>query len=275
MSAAPILGADIIPLAARRHTPRHTPRAPRTVILRARVDGATPPAVRHLGINDALSLTHLQHALGVAFGVGEGPWLAEDSECIHQLLGEVGCAVRLHWGLWNVDVETLDSYPRDQGTPQALCIGGSGDFLGEEFNPTRINAILTGDDVAAVVLSHTHPDVVDIIERSGIFDFVALVQALGVVDQPPTGIDRPRGVPVHAGRGRDAAWVLLLAAACLGDEATTADIVESTMEALGWDNTPLEAARYLAPGVAQRLASIQAQPSIEQVATYRQLLAHP
>ena len=48
------------------------------------------------------------------------------------------------WGLWDLKLTVAEIYPRDGGTPQALCVGGSGSFPGSKFDLTAINAALTG-----------------------------------------------------------------------------------------------------------------------------------
>ncbi|WP_084562627.1 hypothetical protein [Corynebacterium aquilae] len=305
-SATVIGDAEVIDLAAHRRRrstlARRATRRPRTLILRAVIEGANPPAVRQIGINDSLPVADLLSALGIAFGATvDAPWLQDPgvgpNDCIHTVLPTTGATVYCHWGLWQVTVTAVDTYPRDAGTPQALCIGGSGDFFGVEFDTALINARLTGDDVTTQVLNATHPDVVDIIERSGIFDFVSLMQALGIPEahatklgrsrtatacrsvgaraEDPGQLARPAGVPHHPSTARDAAWVTLLSAACLGDGETTGDIFAATMDSLGWGPMSLQEGIDLAPGIGDVLERIDASAPVDRIVLFQRLFLRP
>ena len=128
-----------------------TRRKPRTLIFRAAVDQAD--VHRHLGINDSLPLTELHRVLSISFGLSEEqtPWsfhsddaAVDVQECVHQYLSEPEDQLLYRWGLWTITLETIDSYVRDAGTPDALCIGGSGALGHDTFNVAEINAQLTG-----------------------------------------------------------------------------------------------------------------------------------
>ena len=127
-----------------------TRRKPRTLIFRAAVDQAD--VHRHLGINDSLPLTELHRVLSISFGLSEEqtPWsfhsddaAVDVQECVHQYLSEPEDQLLYRWGLWTITLETIDSYVRDAGTPDALCIGGSGALGHDTFNVAEINAQLT------------------------------------------------------------------------------------------------------------------------------------
>ncbi|GAB3706748.1 hypothetical protein [Corynebacterium nasicanis] len=248
---------DLSAVRARRERPA------RTVILQASNVRADAEVHRHIGLNDALHLADLHEILGTAFGFraapGSTPWhfstgdreqRLDAAEPIHHHLADEGDRISYHFGLWDVTLTAVDSYPRDAGTPRALCVGGSGAFGDHDFDLAEINAALTGTATIRSVLGSTRAEVRDIITRSGIFDFVPLLQALDLNRDPGLA----RGTVELLGRlpvekqaaGRDAFWSLVLALACLGDEALGNHVLETTMAALGWeddDGTPLSGPR--------------------------------
>lgn len=246
---------SVVDLAAMRALRRPAPgngRPPRTVILQASHVRADAEVHRHIGVNDVLHLADLHEVLLTAFGFcaepGATPWhfsppgdrterLAGDDH-LHLHLAAEGDAVAYHFGLWDVLLTVVASYPRDDGTPRALCVGGSGSFDGSDFNPADINARLTGTATIREVLTATTPEVRDLIDRSGIFDFVPLLQALDLtagVDLDPEVRSVLADLPVETGRqARDAFWAVVLTLACMGDERLSDEVLETTMEALGW-----------------------------------------
>lgn len=239
-------------------------RQARTVILQASNVRADAEVHRHIGLNDSLHLADLHEILGTSFGFcespGATPWhfsTVDDREerldaadPIHEHLAGEGDRISYHFGLWDVTLTAVESYPRDAGTPRALCVGGSGAFGDREFDLAEINAALTGTATIRTVLEATHPEVRDIITRSGIFDFVPLLQALDLTREPDLArgtAELLRGLPVEKQPpARDAFWSVALALACMGDEALGNHILETTMAALGWeddDGTPLTGVR--------------------------------
>ena len=237
-------------------------RQPRTVILQASHVRADAEVHRHLGVNDALHLADLHTILGTTFGFPDSatPWhfspvgdrdeRLDAADPIHEHLAEAGDRISYHFGLWDITLSAVDSYPRDAGSPRALCVGGSGSFGEDPFDIADINAALTGTATIRTVLEATHPAVRDIITRSGIFDFVPLLQALGLTRDP--GLARGtaellRRLPVEEDpAARDAFWAVALALACMGDEHLGNHVIETTMAALGWeddDGTPLTGPR--------------------------------
>ena len=284
--------------ARRAATPASAPeppaRHPRTVILHVSHVRSDAEAHRQIGVDDSLTLKDLCAVLATAFRLPHhAPWTlhAENhrlpsDKTIAEVLGRTGSRIGVHWGLWQFLVETVDSWPRDAGTPWALCIGGSGDFAEQPFDITEINRALTGDTAADAILATTRAEVGDLIERAQIHDFIPLLQALDLARD--TGLTRSvrdtlAQLPVEEDpAGRDAFWVCALALGSLADEALAHDILEGTMQALGWandDGTTLSGhdVRELCLASLRILASVggygdDALPALERLDIYRQLL---
>ncbi|QGU03514.1 hypothetical protein [Corynebacterium comes] len=275
-------------------------RLRRTVILRAANVRADAEVHRHIGVNDALHLADLHDVLVASFGFqeerGATPWhfsSLEDrdkrldaADELHLHLSDEGDSIAYHFGLWDIIVTAVESYPRDTGTPRALCVGGSGAFGGTEFDLAAINAELTGTTTIREVLMVTTPAVRGIIDRSGIFDFVPLLQALDLtreVGLPEDVANVLGGLPVETDPpARDAFWSVVLGLACMGDELLGNHVLETTMAALGWedgDGTPLTGARIreLCVRSLTRLAEVggygpDALSPVERLDIYRELL---
>ena len=291
---------QVVDLDAERARRQQDGRQPRTVILQASNVRADAEVHRHIGLNDALHLADLHDILGTIFGFcaspGPTPWhfsrggdreeRLDAADPIHRHLTAEGDRISYHFGLWDVTLTAVESYPRDAGTPRALCVGGSGAFGGGEFDLAGINAALTGTTTIRSVLEVTEPAVRDIITRSGIFDFVPLLQALDLL----RGGGLPRGtvellhrLPVETDpAGRDAFWTVILALACMGDETLGNQILETTMSALGWeddDGPPLTGVRVreLCLGSLTLLADVggygpHARSPVDRLEIYRELL---
>ena len=165
-------------------------------------------------------------------GVGAGLGLSVNvplDTVIGDVLQDVGDTLTWHWGLWDHRLDVREAFARDEATPDALCIGGSGtiDGLwrggrvvnvaapggvgrgggrggdagaaagdprgGNAGNPgsaaggpdiAAINELLTGEQSIRNTLATARDDVVDLIERSGVFEFVPLLQALDLRRNP-------------------------------------------------------------------------------------------
>ncbi len=253
---------QVVDLTAERAR-RRPGREPRTVILQASHVRADAEVHRHIGVNDALHLADLHDVLDTTFGFcadpGCTPWhfspdgdrddRLDPADPVHRHLAGAGDRISYHFGLWDISLTVVESYPRDDGTPRALCVGGSGAF-GSEFDLAGINAALTGTTTIRSVLEMTDPEVRDLITRSGIFDFVPLLQALDPGRDPGLAVgtvDLLRRLPVESDHAaRDAFWSVVLALACMSDESLGNQILETTMAALGWeddDGTALTGAR--------------------------------
>lgn len=238
----------VVDLAAVRARKRPTPeRSARTVILQVANTQADGEVHRQIGLNDALPLHELHEILILSCALtGAAPWhFTRDGErldpaChVHDFLRGEGDELLFHWGLWQFTLRTVHTYPRDRGTPRALCIGGSGAFGDADFDLAAINAALTGRKTIEEVLANTTAAVRSLIERSEIFDFVPLLQALDLKREVGVSEDvraRLAGLPAEQGAvAADAFWTVILALASMSEEeALRVDIVESTMAALGW-----------------------------------------
>lgn len=288
---------DLSAARARRGPSQEQERArePRTVILQASNVRADAEVHRHIGLNDALSLHELRDVLVLSFGLTteQAPWhfsrggnRLDNGDHVHERLAAAGDVITFHWGLWEFTLTAVDSYPRDRGTPRALCVGGSGAFGGTEFDLAEINAALTGRKTIEQVLANTAAPVRGLIDRSGIFDFVPLLQALDLTREVALDADirhRLAGLPVEDDpAGRDAFWVIVLALACMSDEKLAADVVETTMAALGWvddDGSALTVQRIhaLCPASLERLAEVggygpESLAPVDRLDIYRELL---
>ena len=241
--------AEVIPLtdrARRRGRPSAGPDSSRTLILQISHVRTGAEAHRHIGIDDSLHLGDLQQVIAVSFGLEETtPWkFGDDDEHLdpddplHLHLGVAGDRILHTWGLWEFTVTVVDSWVRDDNTPRALCVGGSGSFGGTAFNLNEINAELTGEETIEHVLAGTVPEVSDIVERSGLYDFVPLLQALDLrrATYLPEDVRRRLAELPHEddAAGRDAFWSLTLALASLADPDFADHILETIMAALGW-----------------------------------------
>lgn len=284
---------------ARGKTPRPPEREPRTVILQVSNVQADREVHRHLGIKDSLHLADLHEALDTSLSpdpdhpMAEGPWWftrggerLESAAEINRHLRFAGDEITYHWGLWEIRIHTLESYPRDRGTPEALCVGGSGSFTDTDFDLAGVNAALTGTETIRTVLSSTHPEIRELIRRSSIFDFVPLLQALDlhrVSPLPEPVVAVCRSLPLEEGRvEQDAFWTVVLALACMSDEHLAAEVLETTMASLGWvddDGSPLSGRqiRGLCGASLQELAGIgaygeDALAPVDRLDIYRELL---
>lgn len=293
---------NVVSLASVRATrrPGNAPkRRSRTVILQASNLQADREVHRHIGIKDSLRLADLHEVIDVCFSPDpahpwqETPWsfqrgeqTLDASEEIHRHLSEEHDQISYHWGLWVIRLHSIGSYPRDRGTPRALCVGGSGAFDAEDFDLAAINAALTGAKTIRNVLCSTRVEIRDLIRRSEIFDFVPLLQALDL--ERPTGLSEDTvevcdRLPVEEDQAaQDAFWSVVLALSSMSDEALAADVLETTMSSLGWvddDGSQLNgrAVRGLCPESLVELATIgaygvDALAPVDRLDIYRELL---
>ncbi|APT81587.1 IS1096 element passenger TnpR family protein [Corynebacterium ammoniagenes] len=234
-------------------------REPLTVIVQVSNVREDAEVHRHIGINDALTFSQLHNVLVICFDLPaeESPWhfyhldknadkaaqktesrRIDPSHHVAEFLWREDEVVEFTWGLWDFSITVADIYPRDKGTPQALCVGGSGSFPGSKFDLTAINAELTGQAVIDEVLTYLTPPARSIVERSRLFDFVPLLQALDLSRNVELSTDvrkklasLPREVTTE---GQDAFWSIVLGLACMGSEELMGAVTATTMEALGW-----------------------------------------
>lgn len=266
---------------------------PATLIIGASLEEEPCSAHRVFGINDQMDLRSLSRVLAIIFGWGDesvpmkfhlpgsavqaatqlgtggkGTVVGEVDVPLSTTIAEVlqgpGDTLIWQWGLWEHTLQVREAFARDDSTPDALCIGGSGaihalgDIDAEEaVDIAAINRELTGRDSIKNTLATARADVVDIIERSGVFEFVPLLQALDLQRPEPTALEltgeagesvvrRLRAIPVEDAEedpaGHDAALVELLCLAALTSDELRYDVAAHVMERLGWegdDGTPL------------------------------------
>lgn len=213
---------------------------------------------RQIGVNDAATFAQLHHVLVTCFNIpaapaDAAPWhfyehygargsRIDPHHTLGEFLSRPGQSVDFTWGLWDFQLTVADLYPRDAGTPQALCVGGSGAFNGP-FDITEINAQLTGRETIDAVLDQVHPEVRSIIRRSKLFDFVPLLQAIDLerpVHVSPAVAEAVESLPREVTmEGRETFWATALALSCLGDAELTRSVRDTTLEALGWEDGPL------------------------------------
>ena len=275
-------------------------REPLTVICQVSNVRAEAEVHRHIGFSDAFTFAELHRVLEISFGLPDedSPWhfyehrdargsrIAPEHQ-VSEFLWKEGDQVDYVWGLWDFSLVVAEIYPRDTGTPEALCVGGSGSFL-EPFDLTAINAELTGQETIDEVLNIVVPPVRAIIERTKLFDFVPLLQALDLerpestdnADTVRAGLDSlPREV---TSEGQDAFWSMMLGLSCMGGRELTNSVAEATMEALGWvadDGASLsgEEIRELCSASLEELAAIGAYGAdalapVDRLDIYRALL---
>lgn len=264
---------DLAAARARRRGPAHQARTIILQIANVRADGE---AHRQLGVIDSLELADLRDVIAVAFGLRENaPWSFHDAAGkeldrqahLREHLGRIGEKLTFCWGLWEFRIVTAHSWIRDDGTPWALCVGGSGRFGDTGFDIARINAELTGTETTRDVMRRTRPQVRGIIERSRLFDLVPLLQALDLgrdVHLKDSTREILARLPLETDpEAIDAFWAMVLALSCLGNDELTDTIAESIMEAIGWvddDGSHLPAAevRQLCDASLHQLAAVGA-----------------
>lgn len=272
---------------------------PHTVIFQVsnvRTDGEVH---RHIGVNEDITFRELLDVLVVCFELGNepAPWdfylhihgrgdRIAPGHKIKDFVDKAGKQVDFTWGLWDFSLQTVDVYPRDEGTPQALCIGGSGSFPGTSFDITEINARLTGRDTITKVLASASPQVKNVITRSKLYDFVPLLQAMDLEREPELERDVEKQVETLprevSNQGTDAFWSLVLGLACMSGEETTDAVIETLMDALGWvedDGSHMHAddVRALCKSslaVLQEIGAVgdTAMPIMDRIEVYRALL---
>ncbi|QPK79250.1 hypothetical protein G7Y31_00475 [Corynebacterium lizhenjunii] len=286
--------AEVIDLDSRRAT----------LILQVAHVRAEAEVHRQIGINSSLSFRDLKDVLVVSFDLpAEGaPWhfftLSADAagaaqpgaarpragstgkridptHLLRDFLRQPGQQLGFSWGLWTFTLSVADCYPRDAGTPQALCVGGSGSF-GAGFDIADINAQLTGAETADTVLSHARAEVRDLVDRSQLSDFISLLQAVDLarpVTLPPHTRAALASLPRETtAQGRDAFWSAALALTCMGDTATTDAVLGSTMQALGWSADASLARARCASSLRVLEGLGAAVPPVDRLDIYRALL---
>ena len=233
----------------------------RTVIVRASLVRDDYEIHRHIGVSESLTLAELADVLVTCFDLRDEqtPWhftttgrlpttsraeasRAETSRVdpqhlVGEYLGSEHAGLNFHWGLWVFQLQTVETYPRDKETPVALCVGGSGSFLGSKFDLTAINAQLTGPDAIDQVLAEVNPEVGALIRRSGVTDLVPLLQAIDLGRECAVGAQvcaRLEQLPLETEpRRREAFWACVLGLSCMGGPEMTDELAGVLFAALG------------------------------------------
>lgn len=246
----------------------------RSLILWAGVRGAD--VYRHIGVNDTMCLGELGRVLGICFGLDPHEPTTFPG---HDAADPIPDTVTYEWGLWSIDVRVIDAFPRDDGTPRALCIGGAGTLI-DAFDLATVNTELTGRETISAVLSMAHPELRELIERGSLYDFVPLLQAIDL----RLAASSAAQLPVESDpAARDAFWVTVLVLACFADPELSDKLLEGTMATLGWvddDGSPLTAVdiRELCTESLSQLAGAGgygrfAKSPVDRLEIYRSLMA--
>lgn len=266
--------------AKRAGAPIQLRREPLTIICQVANIRADAEVHRQIGFSDALSFDELHRVLSICFSLPkeDSPWhFFEHTDArgdridprhqISEFLWKEGDQVDFAWGLWDFEIVVAEIYPRDSGTPRALCVGGSGSLF-QEFDLTAINAELTGQETIVEVLDLVVTPVRRLIERTKLFDFVPLLQALDLtrpVEADASTMRVLRSLPREVtNEGKDAFWSMALALACLGGKDLTDSVVETAMDALGWVDD--DGRRLDGDSIRQLCAASLAQ--LQQVGAY-------
>lgn len=266
-------------------------RDAQTVIVNAILSSGQEDIQRHIGINDSKTLEDLRSVLDICFGFTKepAPWTFTGVDSPHDKLNEAdaiyfhlsvpGDKIQYRYGLWNIAVEVVDSIVRDDSTPQAVCIGGYGDMPDGPFHTSAVNERITAVAGDLNVLAHVRPEVAELIERSGVYDFVPLLQALGLSKPRQAEVtENLANLPVEKKRqSRDAFWAMVLSLACMSDEELTDSVAVSLMSALGYGELDIDDITSLCHeslGVVESLGCYGDEPrcAVERIDIYRELL---
>ncbi|MDY5840867.1 MAG: hypothetical protein SPJ78_09205 [Corynebacterium camporealensis] len=236
--------------ARRENAPITLTREPLTIICQVANVRSDAEVLRQIGFSDALTFDELHNVIATCFGFPDedSPWhfyehraargaRIDPKHQVSEFLWKEGDQIDFVWGLWDFQLVVEEIYPRDAGTPRALCVGGAGRLF-EHFDITAVNAELTGQDTIDEVLSQVTRPARRLIERSQLFDFVPLLQALEfqrVVRLAPDVVQKLKTLPKETtAEGEDAFWSMALGLACMGGAEMTDSVIKTTMSALGW-----------------------------------------
>lgn len=263
-----------------------------TLMLRVSAMKRDEEAYRYIGVDEAISLPDLARVIRIAFHLPAGVTApagfsreageprADTHIATESTLRDAFPAGRTtiyyNWGLWRFDIELAEVYPRDESTPRAVCVAGSGDFGPSPLNLGDINRALIGDDTVSDVMRLTRPEVRDVIGRSNIFDFVLLLKAIDLT-RPSDVSAQVRGVLAHlpresTRRSHDAFWSVVLGLACLADGDTTDSVITSTFEALGHGAVSAREVRGMCAESLARLSEVEGASPVARLDVYRELL---
>lgn len=257
--------------------PTPTPDVPVTYLLRVVMSGVV---TRHIGVADSLTVREFMHVIAVSFGLQAAPVRlpgTQSDQLMSEILSTREFPLDFTFGLLPVTVDLIDTFVRDRGTPRALCVGGSGQVVGDEpVDISTINLQLTNPEDFTAVFTALHPAPAEVIVRSQIFDFVPLIQALDLGQVQPLskqlkGLFSRLSAPGH----EDAKWVILLAGATLSDAHVVEEVAVTTFQALGYSVTTMAEIAALHPTAAAVYRQVAAFSPVEQIEFYRHALANP
>ncbi|MGO1949040.1 MAG: hypothetical protein ACTH1D_05355 [Mycobacteriaceae bacterium] len=149
-------------------------------------------------------------------------------------------------------VTTAGAMTRDEHTPDAVCLAGefipdatgrrherSSDFpIPRDVDLAAVNVALTGEETVEEILSGIAPELRRMLLAGDLYEFTPLLQALDLERpaQVPEGVrntlDRVPAEQTDVGRA--AAWARVIALSTLSDRATSDEITEMLMSALGF-----------------------------------------
>lgn len=239
---------------------------------------------RWVGIHEGTTIAECCGTVATVFGIdGQVGAEADPGLVLGRVLPAAGATTSFRWGLWRIEMQLADVYPRDESTPPSVCVAGSGEFGERPFDIAAVNARLLGSERATQLELLLRGDVRDVVGRAASHDFLPLIQALGVERsversaEASTSADAPArlaDLPLERDpRSRDAFWACVLADACFADDATTRRLTESIMRSLGWGDLDAEEIRSLCVASLVELAGLAAGlPLARRLDLYRDLL---
>lgn len=267
----------------RRGRPIVRRRRARVILLQLKVVDAAGSLHRVIGLRDTLKLAGVAEVIKTCFGFDAaspqsfyrcGEQLSMN-DCLHEHVAAIRAGqLEYDWGLWRVRLSILGTYSREASTPEAVCLGGSGNLYEPDapVDTARINMAIGG-------LSHAHEEVVSIIQRPQETGLIPLLQALGLEDEPHHAVPGLHALPVEQSReARDAWWSLVIGMVCLGGEALRLRVAGRLMRKLGWqEELTDERIRELCGASISKLEEVggcgtHALSAVERIDIYRELL---
>jgi hypothetical protein len=178
---------------------------------------------------------------------------------LREALGRDGTGILVVDG-YTVTVTTAGAMPRDDHTPDAVCLAGGfapdGDApadpesfpvpgtvdhpvgLPRDVDLAAVNVALTGEETVAEILGELGPELRALLLSGDLYEFTPLLQALDLGRPAQVGEATRRvlsGFPVETTPvGRAAAWSRVVALSTLSDRETVDEVTAMLMAALGF-----------------------------------------
>jgi hypothetical protein len=178
---------------------------------------------------------------------------------LREALGRDGTGILVVDG-YTVTVTTAGAMPRDDHTPDAVCLAGGfapdGDApadpesfpvpgtvdhpvgLPRDVDLAAVNVALTGEETVAEILGELGPELRALLLSGDLYEFTPLLQALDLGRPAQVGEATRRvlsGFPVETTPvGRAAAWSRVVALSTLSDRETADEVTAMLMAALGF-----------------------------------------